>query len=400
VTPGNKLSFVVVSEVETHTRWLAAALGAEASLVLADDPSVDRVLQLCDAASADMVFLRFGGFDFTARARLVERLLERKPNLTVIALGESDDKEVVLAAVRAGARDFVAVGAPAGELRELVDRCSARRTPAGPQRAGRIHTLLSARPDMATATLAVHLALALQHQLAAGEQVLLLDLGVPVGDSLLFLNLRPSFCFSDAVRSVRRFDQALVRTAFAQHESGLSLLPLPEDPAELESVEPADATALVGVLCSHFAHVVVNLAGFYDLRRLSAVVARSERVLLHADQCVASCRAARRLLDLFAREKLELPALSLVIDRYQPRLHPNAAEVAEALDGLPFVTLPAYGMQMVEAMNRGQSLFEIASRTPYARGVRALAAAILGQSPEREPPLHAWDLWARLWRGR
>jgi pilus assembly protein CpaE len=285
--------------------------------------------------------------------------------------------------------------APAVEVREAVERVLSRRSPQETAGAsGRIYALLSARPDGATASLAVHLSLALQRSLDNGERILLLDTGAPVGDSLLFLDLRPTFSFSDAVRSVRRFDQSLIESAFARHSSGLSVLTLPENPSELEDIETADAIALTGVLRAYFDHVVVNLSGFFNLEFLLPVVQRADRVLVHTDQCVASCRANYRLIDSIRREKVELRDCTLVIDRYQPSLEPSAEQVSELLGVPRWVAVPAEGQTMVQAMNKGQTIYDLAPRCAYLRTVTRIASTLLGV--EAVKPTAARRTWMKL----
>jgi pilus assembly protein CpaE len=387
--------YVGLIEIEEQARWLESALASDSALVITDEYTVERVLQLVDSASASLLFVRFGAADFLARAKLVQRLLDRKPNLSVIAVAERDDRELVLAALRAGAHDFVPVGAPAVEVREAVERVLARRSPQESASAsGCIHALLSARPDGATASLAVHLALAFQRLLGSDARILLLDAGAPVGDTLLFLDLRPSFSFADAVRSVRRFDQTLIQAAFARHASGLSVLTLPENPSELEDIETADAVALTGVLRAYFDHVVVNLSGFFNLEFLLPVVQRADQVLVHADQCVASCRANYRLIESIRREKIELNDTTLVIDRFQPKAEPTGEQVSELLGISSFVTIPAEGAAMVQAMNRGKTIFDLVPRSAYLRAVTGLAANLLDLKIEEENP--ARRAWQRL----
>ncbi len=371
--------FVVVSEIEQHIQWLADGLGSDATLVPADSQDGDRVLQLVDTAAADAVFVRFGRVDFDVGARFVAQLIERKPELPVIVLGESDDRDVVLAALRAGARDFVSLEAPRRELEEVVDR-QMRWSPAGRNVAprGRMYSLVCARPDIATTTLALHTALAIRELAEPDEEVLLLDLGIPVGDSLLFLDLRPSYTLIDAVRSVRRFDESLIQAAFVRHSSGLAMLPMSEDLRELQQVSLTDMITIVGILKTFFDHVVVNLSGLFDIELIMPVLGKSDEMLVHVDQAVASCRSARRLLDSIQSHDTAVPAPHLVIDRYQGHLEPKASDIAELLSAPTWTPFPAAGFVFLEAMNSARTIFEIAPRSPYARQARGFAAELMG----------------------
>jgi len=395
--PSKKRFFVAVVELESHLGWLEAALGTASGLVASDEPSVDRVLQLVDTASASAVFVRFGPLDHAQRSQLVLRMLDRKPNLAVIGVGESDDRELMLSVLRSGARDFIPIGASAIDVHAAVERVFSRHAALETTTAqGSAHAIVCARPDGASTSLAVHLALAIRRIVAPEEKVLLLDLGAPVGDSLLFLDLRPTYNFVDAVRSVRRFDQTLIHAAFASHKSGLSVLALPEDPSELESVQATDAIALTGVLKAYFDHVVVNLAGMFDLDQLFPMLEKATSVLVHTDQCVASCRANFRLLEAIRQAKVPLTNSRLVVDRFHPKIDPPADQIAELLGMERWSCIPPDGLRMVEALNTGQPIFDLAPSCGYSKAVAQLAHLLLDRDEPSAArgPLRA--LWARL----
>jgi len=378
-----KKHVLAVTEIEEHARWLQGCLGEETAVVLADQHTVERILQLVDSVAAQLVFVRFGPIDYVARARIVEGLLQRKPNLGVVALGESDDKDTVLAAIRAGARDFVLFKAPAHEVREIATRTLSRAVLEPEQRpvAGGLVSLVCARPDLTSSALAVHLTLALRERVRSREEVLLVDLGVPTGDSLLFLDLKPAYSFMDAVRSVRRFDASLAQASFARHSSGLALLPFVDNPDELRALNPLDVLSLLGVLRSFFAWVVVNLSGVSAVELLGPIAAQSDRVLLHVNQGVASCRATQLLLDELEASRVDLPTARLVIDRQHPGLDPRPQEIAELLGMQSHVALPASEHAILRALNRGRSVFELEPNGLYAKAVRACAAQLLGLPP-------------------
>jgi len=398
--PPSKRFFVAVVESESHLNWLESSLGGDSSLVACDDPNVDRVLQLVDTATANAVFIRFGMLDHAQRCQFVLRMLERKPNLTVIALGESDDRDLMLSVLRSGARDFVPIGAPSADLDAALDRVSARASNlelAGAP--GSIHAVISARPDGTTSAFTVHLALAMRKLLPPERKVLLLDLGMPIGDSLLLLDLRPTYSFFDAIRSVRRFDQSLVHAVFAQHGSGMSVLTLPEDPSELEQIQAADAIALTGVLGSYFDHIVVNLAGLYDLELLYPMLQKASDVMIHTDQCVATCRGNYRLIEEIRHAKVPITNGRVVIDRYSSRLDPSAEQIAELFELESWSCIPPDGLRLLEAINTGRSLFEIAPDSAYGKATAQLASQILrcaAPQEERGPLLELWSRFKQL----
>src|SRR5215510_16206997 len=105
-----KHRFIAVTESEAHVHWLEESLGPLTEAVIADDLAPERIAQLADAASGSVVFVRVSHADLRSRTELIKALLQRKPHLGVIGIGDEDDKEVILATIRAGARDFVRIG--------------------------------------------------------------------------------------------------------------------------------------------------------------------------------------------------------------------------------------------------------------------------------------------------
>src|SRR5690606_3728229 len=132
--------------------------------------------------------------------------------LVVVGVGDGFDTQLVLAAMRAGARDFISYGLRASEVLGLVRRLT-RRLPQLPVRSelGQLWVLYGAQPDVDAAWVTAHLALAAQQQ---GDATLFVDLGLPQGESLDLLAVEAKFSFGDALRNLRRLDSNLIGTAF------------------------------------------------------------------------------------------------------------------------------------------------------------------------------------------
>lgn len=385
-----KQRFVVVSEDERHIQWLEQYLAPEADAVIADEPSARRIAQLADAASSSLLFVRVDAADARERTKLIRELLELKPGLDIVGISDQEEKEAILAAMRAGAVDFIRIGSDPRELRDTVDRLRERKPGELRGGGGDQVAVLCARPDISTSTFAVHLALA-QVQAAEGSN-LLIDLAMPASDSLFFLDMERSYTFLDALRSVRRFDETLIQTAFSRDPSGLAVLPLPDDPSPMQEITGNDMLALFSVLKSYFEHTVLNLGGLRSPEFVAPALAAADRILLMADQSVASCSAARKLIEGVVARGVSNDSIELVIDRFTPTLDPSAEKIAEVLGVKLCGTLPPNGFAMLKAMNSARSIFEIAPDSPYVKSVRKINAGLLGIDYEEEEP----GLFSRL----
>jgi pilus assembly protein CpaE len=368
-------SFVVVTDQEGFARWLVNTLRDEGETIVVDTPSLERVLQMVDVTGTRLVFVSLSRQGLKQETTFLEGLVTSKPLLPVIAVGETHDQALLLAALRAGARDFITPEQRpeevAGIVRHVLDRTHSLTV--SPGQSGWAAAVITARPGSDAPMFALHLALAIQAQ-SPDNKTLLLDLGAPPADTLLFLGISASYTFVDAVRSLRRLDATLIETAFGKHRSGLHLLAMPEDPhLAVQDITSADVYVLLGTLRRYFTHVVINLGGVPASDFLYLPLGRVDRVVLIAEQSLPSCKQNMALLTHLRENKVEVANAGLVVDHYLGKMPPDAESVAKGM-GLPLLaTLPSSGMTRLAVMNSGESMFDTAPHDPYAVAMRRLA---------------------------
>lgn len=378
--------FLVITSSKDITHWVQTTLHDEGEVLQVDSDNLERVLQLVDAVQARAVLCELGNGRLSQDAGFMEGLTAAKPLLPVIALAETPDRQSVLTALRAGARDFISPDMRPGEVVSLVRRAVSRESSeqqrAGAGNEGQMTAVASARPGGDATMFALHLALALR-EAQPKHDILLLDLGVPAGDSLQYLGIDPTYTFVDAIRSLRRLDDTLINTAFPKHDSGLRILAMPEDALDAGRITSADLYVLVNVLKRHFHQIVVNLGGVPASEFLYVLLGRADRTLMFVEQSVPSCKQNRNLLQKLRDNKVDKVGtgqVSLIVDRYLASVPPDADTIAKGF-GIPLLsTLPSSGMARLTMMNSGESLFTSAPRDPYTVAVRKIA-----QELQREP---------------
>ncbi len=372
----NRSHYLLITSSKDINHWMQTVLHDEGEVVQVDATNLERVLQLVDAVQARAVFCELSPSQLAQDAGFMEGLTAAKPLLPVVALAETPDRQSVLTALRAGARDFISPDMRPGEVVSLVRRVITREV-ADKQRAGSgsegsMTAVASARPGGDATMFALHLALALQEQ-SPKDEVLLLDLGVPAGDSLQYLGIEPTYTFVDAVRSLRRLDDTLINTAFPKHDSGMRILAMPDDALDVGRITSADLYVLISALKRHFQQIVVNLGGVPASDFLYVLLGRADRTLLLVEQSVPSCKQNRTLLQKLRDNKVGIGQVSLVVDRYLPSVPPDAETIAKGF-GIPLLsTLPSSGMARLTMMNSGESLFTSAPRDPYTVAIRKIA---------------------------
>ena len=382
--------FLAQTRRKQDLEWLQAALAGQGQ-VLNVGETLDEVLGLMDMTGSSLVFIGLSREGQTAQSALIESLLDVRPMVVVVALGDGMDNQLVLNAMRAGARDFISYGARSSEVLGLVRRLTQRlpQLPASRDQ-GELSLLYGAQADADAALLAIHLALRVQ---ARGQTTLFIDLGIPKGESQELYGLECSFFFGDALRNIRRLDSNLIESAFTRHPDGLRLLPHGPDDEPLERFSLGELFLLLGSLRQHFQHVLVNLCGQPDSDGMRSFIAQAQRVFWCIDQSVPNCRRNLAQLSVWRGKGLKLDHVKLLVDRYQSSVAPSMQELQRTFE-LPLeVGLPLSPVTRLKAKNLGQSLYQFAPRDGLTQGLLVLGNEMVEHQHKADG-----NWWQRLLR--
>jgi len=381
-------TFLAITRNDTDLEWLQGALAPLGQVVSAGNGSLDELLALVDVTFASLVFVGLDREHVVAQSALIEGTLEAKPMLAIVALGDGMDNQLVLNAMRAGARDFVAYGSRSSEVAGLVRRLSKRLPPVTPNtQLGGLTVLFGTQSNADGALLASHLALVVQK---SGQQTLLLDLGLPTGDSLALLGLESSFHFGDAVRHLRRLDATLMDSAFTSAEAGLRILAYAPNDEPLERTSAAELYMLLSALRQHFQHIVVNLTGQPDSEALRTFVSHCDKLLWYTDQSVLDCRRNLAVLNLWREKGMKLEHARLLVDRYLRNAAPDAEALGKSF-GLEVIATLAFSPELrLNAKNQGVTLFELAPREALTQALRTLGERLAKRSEGLAKPKIGW----------
>ena len=327
-------------------RWLAGAI-RELGVLVAETTGHDAFIEQIGAVNPEVVFVRFAssptlidvpeqdqklgeGTDAINEAtQLVAQLTRLFPGLPLVAVGSAADGRAMLAALRAGVKDFVDVDGASAEAVRVVRRLLAERASAEPTRRGRVLAVLGARPGVGATTLATNLATLVRR--TSASDVMLLDLGQPLRDGALYLNVQANFHFVEAVRNLRRFDQVFVQTALSRHPNGLAVLPLPISLAEMRDISFSEALGLLNRLRTFFDLQVVDLGGFGNIDFIAQIVKAADDVMLVTEQSVGAIVSAAELMQELKKREIDRDHLHLTISKFDTRLSLDAAQIAERL---------------------------------------------------------------------
>jgi pilus assembly protein CpaE len=311
--------------------------------VAVSDPVVRRVR----AANPDVILVDIPGDNPAIALRAIELLHQEMPDSAVFAIGTLSQPQVIVNAMRAGAREFIERPTTTTDLLEAFVRLTTAQRRAqkeGPK--GKVFPVVNAKGGSGATTVAVNLALALQ---AAHGHTALVDLA-PLGHAALHLNVKPSFNVADAIRNLHRMDSSLLESFMTRHSGGLQLLAGTNIPAVVEH-SSAEFVKLFEMMVAHYRYVVVDASTRFDgATRLIANL--SEKVLLVACTDVASLWSAARVQQ-YLGESVNRERVGLVLNRF--RKVPGFSEAdAEAAAGVKLLwRVPNQYFAISTAIDRG-----------------------------------------------
>ena len=347
---------------------LGAALGRPQAVHAVVDVAAARAALANGKPAVAVIGLAQPGSD---ALELVRELAAR--GVAVVALAAHKDPDLILAAMRAGAREFLV----SGEERQLERAVQGLLEASGAVRLGSITAVVPAKGGMGATVVATHLGGALHR---AGKRVCLVDLDLELGDVLTFLDLAGSYTLADVAANMRRLDQDLLDSSIPRHKSGLWVLSQVEKLTESDRVGPETVVQVLRFLRHHHDHLVLDgLRDFGDVALAALDVA--DRILLVVTQEVPAVRNAQRKAELARQLGFDSARIALVVNRYQ-KSSPITRQVIEDTVKVPVVATVANDFQSLSrAVNQGVLVWQESRRSPVARDVEALAEHVAGARP-------------------
>jgi pilus assembly protein CpaE len=344
----------------------------------------DPVTRRVRAANPDVTLVDIPADNPSLALRAIELLHQEMPDTAIFAIGSLNQPQVIVNAMRAGAREFIERPTTTTDLLEAFVRLTtAQRRGRQEGLRGKVFSVINAKGGNGATTVAVNLALALQ---TAYGQTALVDLA-PLGHTALHMNLKPLFTVSDATRNLHRMDSSLLESFMTRHNGGLQLLAGTNVPA---SVDPSTAefVRLFDMLVTHYRYVVVDASSRFDAA--SRMIANlSETVLLVACTDVASLWSAARVQQ-YLGEAGSRDRVRLVLNRYRKVSGFSEADAEAAVGAKLLWRVPNQYFAISSAIDRGTPVMD-QRNSEIARCFSGLAQELTRNDAEVKRA--AWSLF-------
>jgi pilus assembly protein CpaE len=331
--------------------------------------ATDWIIRQIQDQRAEVVVVDLHSENLQRALETIELIQATTSDIAIFAMGEIRDPRNIVAAMRAGACEYMDRQAGNEDWRNAFARFSAARTKKqGRTRKTRVFTVINAKGGTGSTTVAVNTAVALQRN---HGQTALIDFAL-IGHAALHLNLQPSFGILDALQNLHRMDTTLLDGLMTPAKDGLHLLAGPQQP-DTTAATIGDLTRLFDLLVHHYPFVVVDCSNRMDnTTRLLADL--SNKLLLVAQIDVVSLWSAGRIR-AFLEDGASCNHLRLVVNRYKKIPGFTDEDVEQATGVRVLWKLPNSYQLLAPAIDKGEPV--AAQNSPdLSRSFRSLATLL------------------------
>jgi pilus assembly protein CpaE len=312
--------------------------------------------------------------DFSPSLTRMERVRAEFPDLSIFVTSSSKAPELIIAAMRAGAQEFLGKPINEHELNQAVERTRRRKdVSTGRRQPGKLISVFSKTGGVGVTTLAVNLGVALAQE--HSKRAALVDLNLQHGDAASLLNLEPRYSIIDACESGDHVDSDKLQSCMSPHPSGLSILSEPPHPTASDEVSAHQMQMVLQQLRAIYPYVIIDTPHSFE-PRLMAALDLSSTILLTTVATIPALRSARKVLSFFGELGYSTDKVKLVINRISKVDRIDAKEIARTLDYETFWTLPNNYIAASDALNTGTPLVTQKRLANVAKSILEMAVAV------------------------
>jgi len=203
------------------------------------------------------------------------------------------------------------------EVRQALERFKDRRGKSkieAPPRKGHVVDVIGAKGGVGTTTIAVNLAVSLAKEKSL-RSVVLVDMNLLFGEIPLFLDIEPSYHWSEIAKNISRLDATFLMSILSKHPSGVYLLPSAGQLDGHHVATPETIERLLTLIENVFDFIVIDCGQHLDDISLK-ILQMSDTVLLVSVLSLPCLANANRFLRSLYGLGYPTEKTRIVINRY------------------------------------------------------------------------------------
>jgi pilus assembly protein CpaE len=284
-----------------------------------------RLLPADESKACDLLVMEVGD-DIDREFKFLRELRESGRIKDVVLTSSSTDPDILMRALRAGAKEFFPQPLNKEELLLAFSKFkkNGKQKDEPAKKTGKIINIVGSKGGIGTTTAAVNTATSLLN-LPGVRSVALIDMNLLFGEVPLFLDIEPAFNWGEIANNISRLDSTYLMSVLSTHPSGIHVLPSPTALDGINAASPEVIEKLLDVMKTEFDFIVIDSGQSLDAVSLR-ILELSDSVLVNAILSLPCLINVKRLLDMFGR--LGFPKeeqVKIMISRY----HKNSAIARE-----------------------------------------------------------------------
>lgn len=361
---------------------------------------------LIDQSKPDVAMINIDGSVERALA-LIERLRSAHPKCHLFAISKSTDGQLILKAIRAGAKEFLTSPVEVEDLYAALERLLQEKFSGadGKARGCKMIAVAGATGGVGCTSIAVNIGCNIARN--PENTVALVDLDLALGDADVFLDSIPDYSLVDVTENVARLDFQLLRKSLTKHSSGLYLLPRPVQLQDLDLITPDTLRKVFGLLRASFSHVVIDLSKSFSQVDLTALELCNEIVLIVQLDLPCLRNMVRVLVSLQQMDNIR-DKVKVVVNRVGLESGQISLKKAKETIGREiFFQIPNDYRTMVEMRNNGQPLIEQAPKAAITQALTQLTDLLIGAEEtstesveDSKSEKSTTQTWLNFWPGK
>ena len=360
-------------------------LGLETVWLEAECSSYDYFLDVIMQTQPDIALIAIDS-DPNMGLDLVAHISNSLPNCAALVISGSQEGNLILRAMRNGAREFLAQPLRLDDFLAALDRIQQtqnnRNEEGGRTKNTQVISVAGASGGLGCTAVAVNLACLLAQN--ARNNVAIIDLDLALGDADVWLDIIPDYTIQDVADNISRLDYALLKRSLTRHACGAFLLPRPVQMDDRPAILPDEMRRVIALLKATFTHLIIDLSKSFSPLDLAAMEA-SDSVLLTTQLDLPCLRNVVRLMQFFDQKPGLPEKIKIIVNRMG--LQDASISLSKALETIGrevYFQLPNDYVSMVESRNNGVPLVTHAPKARITKAIEQLALQLDGNDMETD----------------
>jgi pilus assembly protein CpaE len=310
--------------------------------------------------------------------QVVARIRSTAAKPAVFALHKTAEPASILAALRAGASEFLYP--PFHEpLKAALERLAQTREKSNEsaRKGGKTLGFLSVKGGCGATTVACHVAVELARQVNA--KTLLADLDFQTGLIAFLAKTKSNYSVMDAVNNLRRLDHSYWQALVSNGIPNLEIITAPTSPAAKE-VSPGSIKQVVAFMKTEYDWTVLDLGRNLSPATLSVLEVVDETFLVSTNE-VPALHQAKQMIAFLLDSGYPRENLRLVLNRVPKRMEVTKQELGEMLGLDVYALIDDEYQALQEAYSSGRLL---GGSPQLDRCVQDLTSKITGIKQEKK----------------